>query len=57
MTVNRFFVRGELNDERIVAALKRSARDYDNGDIAEVRDLLLEIVAAIDAWEEYYHGK
>lgn len=53
---NRFYAKGELKDEKIVAALKRAANDYENGEIAEVHDLLLEIAAAIEEWEEAYHA-
>ena len=49
---NRFFANGALKDKKIPAALKQAAKDYENGEIAEVRDLLLEIVAAIDEWED-----
>ena len=56
MMANKFFAKGELKDEKIVASLKRAAKDYENGEIAEVRDLLLEIVAAIDEWTEVYDG-
>lgn len=49
---NKFFANGKLKDKKIVAALKRSAKDYENGEIAEVRDLLLEIAAAINEWED-----
>lgn len=48
---NKFFVNGELKDKKIVTALKQAAKDYENGEIAEVRDLLFEITAAIDKWE------
>lgn len=46
--VNKFFAKGELKDDKIIAALKRAANDYENGEIAEVHDLLLEIAAAIE---------
>jgi len=49
---NRFYAKGELKDEKIVVALKRAANDYENGEIAEVHDLLLEIAAAIEEWED-----
>lgn len=49
---NRFFNKGKLKDKKIVAALSQAAKDYDNGEIAEVRELLLEIVIAIDEWEK-----
>lgn len=48
----RFIKRGELEDERIINALNTAARDYENGELIEVRDLLLEIVAAIDEFTE-----
>lgn len=53
---NRFFYNGELKDKKISAALKRAAKDYENGEIAEVRDMLLEIAAAIDEWEDMQDG-
>ena len=49
---NRFLANGQLKDEKIVTTLKLAARDYQNGEIAEVRDTLLEIVAAVDEWED-----
>ena len=54
---NKFFAKGELKDEKIIAALKRAANDYENGEIAEVHDLLLEIAAAIEEWEDVYHNE
>lgn len=54
---NKFFVKGELKDQKIIAALKRAADDYENGEIAEVHDLLLEIAAAIEEWEAVYHAE
>lgn len=54
---NKFFAKGELKDEKIIAALKRAANDYENGEIAEVHDLLLEIAAAIEEWEAVYHAE
>ena len=53
---NRFFANGDLKDKKIAAALERAAKDYENGEIAEVRDLLLEIAAAIDEWEDTQNG-
>lgn len=47
---NRFFVGGELLDNHITKALHQAATDYENGEISEVRDLLMEIVDAIDEW-------
>lgn len=47
----RFIKNGKLQDEKIAFALRMAAKDYANGEISEVRDLLLEIVAAIDEFE------
>lgn len=54
---NRFLKNGELKDKKIVSALERAAKQYENGEIAETRDLLLEIVWAIDKWEVMQDGK
>lgn len=48
---NRFYEKSELNDLGIINALKRATKDYENGEIAEVRDILEEIVIAIDEFE------
>ena len=48
---DRFFKNGELRDEKIIAALKKARKWYENGAIIEVRDLLLEIVDSIDEFE------
>ena len=47
----RFYKNGELKDKKIVEALRKAADDYENGALIETRDLLLEIVDAID---EFY---
>lgn len=47
----RFIKRGELEDKKIIAALRQAAEDYENGELVEVRDLLVEIVNAIDEFE------
>ena len=52
----RFFKNGQLKDKEIVKALQQAAVDYDNGEIAEVRDLLVDIVQAIDEFDEQYEG-
>ena len=46
----RFLKNGELQDDEIVEALKEATDDYEDGMISEVRDLLVEIVHAIDEW-------
>lgn len=48
----KYIKNGCLQDKRVVFALQQAARDYENGAIIEVRDTLLEIVAAIDAFED-----
>lgn len=42
----------ELNDRAIVDALRQAAKDYENGEIIEVRDTLAEIVNAIDEFSK-----
>ena len=54
---NRFYAKGDLKDQKIIAALKRAANDYENGEITEVHDLLLEIAAAIEEWEDANHAE
>lgn len=46
----RFLKHGELQDDEIIEALRGSVDDYEDGSISEVRDLLVEIVHAIDEW-------
>lgn len=48
----RFLKHDELEDEKIVEALRRAAEDFEDGMISEVRDLLAEIVQAIDEWDD-----
>lgn len=47
----RFLKKGELKDKEIVNALQQAAVDYENGEITEVRDILMEIVQAIDEFD------
>lgn len=47
----RFLKNGELEDQKIVAALRKAADDYENGEIIEVRDLLWDIVDSIISFE------
>ena len=51
-----FFKNGQLEDKKIVAALRKAADDYENGELIEVRDLLFEIINAIDAFAEVEEG-
>lgn len=44
----RFYKNGELKDKKIVEALRKAADWYEDGAIVEVRDLLQDIVDAID---------
>lgn len=48
----RFWKNGELEDQKIIKALLQAAKDYESGEIAEVRDILVEIVNAIDEFED-----
>lgn len=50
----RFFKKGQLEDKKIVAALRQAAEDYDNGEIAEVKDLLIEIINDITEFTDNY---
>lgn len=47
----RFLENGELQDKEIAEALRKAGDDYENGEIIEVRDLLVDIVDAIDEFE------
>lgn len=47
----RFFKKGELQDKQIIAALHQAAEDYENGEIIEVKDVLIEIINAITDFE------
>lgn len=52
----RFFKNGELEDKKIMEALRRAVDWYDDGAIAEVKDLLVDIVNAIDEFESSMEG-
>ena len=47
---NRFIEYGKLQDIEIINALKEAVYDYEDGAIVEVRDVLVDIVKAIDEW-------
>ena len=47
-----FFKKGELKDRKIVAALRQAADDYENGEIFEVKCVLVDIINSITEWEE-----
>ena len=50
--MSRFFKQGHLQDQKIVAALQRAAEDYENGEIVEVKDTLIDIINAITDFEQ-----
>lgn len=52
--MSKFIINDELNDKKIVAALRQAAENYENGEIAEVRNLLVDIVHAIDEFDDKY---
>lgn len=54
--MSKFYNKGELQDKAIAAALRQAAEDYENGEIAEVKDLLIEIINAITDFEVDYDG-
>lgn len=47
----KFLIGFDLNDNMIVEALKKAVVDYENGEISEVQDVLIEIINAIDEFE------
>lgn len=49
-----FFKNGELKDKEIVEALKQAAIDYENGEVAEIRDLLVDIVQSINEFDDQF---
>ncbi len=53
----RYFKNGELQDERILASINAAAKEYEDGEIIEVRDRMLEIIAAIDEFIAESEGK
>lgn len=52
--MSKFFKKGELQDKKIAAALRQAAEDYENGEIAEVKGVLIDIVNAITDFEQNY---
>lgn len=47
----KFYKNGELQDKEIVAAIRKAADSYENGELIEARDLLQDVVDAIDEFE------
>jgi len=52
--MSKFFKKGELQDKKIAAALRQAAEDYENGEIAEVKGVLIDIINAISDFEQNY---
>jgi len=50
----KFYKNGKLEDKKIETALRKAADDYANGELIEVRDLLMDIVIAIDDFTDDY---
>lgn len=50
----RFINRGELEDEKIVTALKSAVRMYEDGELLEVEGLLIDIVESIKQFDREY---
>ena len=48
----KYIKNGELQDKKIVDSIYMAAKEYENGEILETKDRLLEIIAAIDEWSE-----
>ncbi len=48
----KYIKKGELQDEKVISSLYLAIKEYENGELFEVRDRLLEIVGAIDEWSE-----
>lgn len=51
---NKFYNNGELQDGEIVMALSDAMDLYEDGAISEARDLLEDIVWAINEFEDNY---
>ena len=52
--MSKFYRKGELQDKKIVEALEQAAKDYENGEILEVKGVLIEIINAITEFEQDY---
>lgn len=48
----KYFKNGELKDKEIVDALRQAASQYENGEIIEVKDILIDIIEAIGEFED-----
>ena len=52
----RFIKNGELLDAEILKALKSAVADYEDGAIIEARNILVDIINAIDKFTEQYNS-
>lgn len=50
--MSKFFKNGELKDKEIAKALREAANQYENGEIVEVKDVLIDIIEAIGEFED-----
>lgn len=49
----KYFIGGELNDEKIIADMKRAIVDYEDGDLVSCVSTLQNIVNAVNLWGEW----
>ena len=42
---------GTLKDDKVIADIRKAAAMYENGELLETRDLLLNIINAIDSFD------
>ncbi len=54
---NKFYSKGELKDKKILEVLKKLPEQYENGEIAEVRNIMEEIIFEIDEFESEYERR
>ena len=54
---SKFYANVELQDEKVIEALVEAKEMYENGEIVETRDLLAEIVKAIELFEKNYEAE
>lgn len=53
---NIFYEHGELKDSKIIKALSEATENYKDGAIVETRNLLIDIIWAIDEFIKNYKG-
>lgn len=54
---SKFYADGELKDEKVIEALTQAKEMYENGEIVETKEVLTEIVKAIELFEKNYEAK